>query len=345
MDALKFPTAHVGIRGAADGTAMHLPRHGNLPSLAGATEWLNSPPLTAAELRGNVVLIDFWTYTCINWLRTLPYLREWVIKYKDDGLVVIGVHTPEFPFERNADNVQRIIEDRGIDYPVATDNDHAVWRVFSNMYWPALYLADADGSIRYHHFGEDRYEQSERAIQQLLVEAGRWNVDTDLVSVVGFGDEAPPDWSAMRSPETYVGYERAESFASPGGAVMNERHGYTAPRDLRLNQWALSGDWTMERGRAVLHEAGGAISFRFHARDLHLVMGPATEGASVRFQVVIDGRTPNDAHGGDVDERGSGAVTEQRLYQLVRQRETISEHTFEITFFDHDIEAYSFTFG
>ena len=324
---------------------MDLPRDGDIPSLAGATEWLNSPPLTAAELRGNVVLIDFWTYTCINWLRTLPYIREWASKYKDEGLVVIGVHAPEFPFERSVDTVRGVTKNRGIDYPVVIDNDHAVWRAFNNMYWPALYLADADGSIRYQHFGEEAYEESERAIQQLLVEAGRGNVDTAIVSVLGFGDEASPDWSALKSPETYLGYERAERFASPGGAVLNERRGYTAPQDLRLNQWALAGDWTMKRGRAVLHEAGGAISFRFHARDLHLVMGPATEGASVRFQVVIDGRTPNDAYGGDVDERGSGVATEQRLYQLVRQRDAISENTFEITFLDSEIEAYVFTFG
>jgi thiol-disulfide isomerase/thioredoxin len=345
MDALESLRTHLRFRGAADGAARHLPRRGHLPSLAGATEWLNSPPLTATELRGNVVLIDFWTYTCINWLRTLPYIREWANKYKDEGLVVIGVHAPEFPFERSVDKVRGVTMNRGIDYPVVIDNDHAVWRALNNMYWPALYLADADGSIRFHHFGEEGYEESERAIQQLLVEAGRGKVDTDLVSVLGFGDEAPPDWGALRSPETYVGYERAENFASPGGAVWNERHGYTAPRDLRLNQWALAGDWTMERGRAVLHEAGGAISFRFHARDLHLVMGPATEGASMRFQIVIDGRTPDDTHGGDVDERGNGVATERRLYQLVRQRDAISEHTFEITFLDREVEAYVFTFG
>jgi thiol-disulfide isomerase/thioredoxin len=324
---------------------LHLPSEGGLPSLAGASQWLNSQPLTADELRGRVVLIDFWTYTCINWLRTLPYIRAWAQKYRDHGLIVIGVHTPEFAFERNVENVVEVMKDRGIDYPVAIDNDYAVWRAFNNRYWPALYFADAQGSVRHHHFGEGQYEQSERVIQQLLAEGGAGAVDDDLVSVSGSGTEAAADWSALQSPETYVGYERTENFASPGGASLDERRTYAVPARLRLNQWALSGDWTIGQGAALLNEAGGRIVHRFHARDLHLVMGPAARGDSVRFRVLIDGQPPGASHGIDVDEQGHGTASDQRLYQLVRQPGAVGEHTFDIAFLDPGVEAYVFTFG
>jgi thiol-disulfide isomerase/thioredoxin len=318
---------------------------GELPSLSGATGWLNSEPLTPAELRGRVVLVDFWTFTCINWLRTLPHIRAWASKYRDQGLVVIGVHTPEFSFERDVESIRRETKARGIDYPVAIDSDYALWRAFDNRYWPALYFADAEGVIRHHHFGEEAYEQSERVLQQLLTEAGADGVDDGLVAVDGQGAEAPADWDALRSPETYVGYERTENFASDGGAVLDERRTYTAPAQLRLGQWALEGDWTMELEDASLNEPGGRIAFQFQARDLHLVMKPAAESAPVRFQVRIDGQPPGAAHGLDVDDQGNGTVSEGRLYQLIRQPGPIGEHMFEITFLDPGIEAYVFTFG
>jgi hypothetical protein len=325
--------------------AAQLPIEGGLPSLGGATEWLNSPPLTAAGLRGNVVLIDFWTYTCINWLRSLPYVRAWAENYKDQGLVTIGVHTPEFEFENNVENVRRAAKAMSVDYPIAIDNDYAIWRAFDNHYWPALYFVDAQGHIRHHRFGEGEYEQSEMIIQQLLAEAGIGGVDRELVSVDPRGVEAAADWGSLQSPENYVGYERTENFASPGGAVLDTRHVYAAPARLRLNHWALAGDWTMENQATVLNTANGRIAYRFHARDLHLVMGPAAPGASVRFRVLIDGQPPGDAHGIDVDDHGNGTATEQRLYQLIRQRGPVTEHTFEITFLDPGVQAYAFTFG
>jgi thiol-disulfide isomerase/thioredoxin len=325
--------------------AVQLPIEGTLPSLGGATEWLNSPPLTAASLRGKVVLIDFWTYTCINWLRSLPYVRAWAAKYKDQGLVVIGVHAPEFAFEQNVDNVRRAAKDMRVDYPIAVDNDYAIWRAFKNEYWPALYFVDAQGHIRHHQFGEGKYEQSEMIIQQLLAEAGIPGIGRELVSVDARGAEAAADWDSLKSPENYLGYERTENFASPGGAVLGKRRVYGAPARLRVNQWALAGDWTVEKHAAVLNKANGRIAYRFHARDLHLVMGPTARGTSVRFRVLIDGRPPGAAHGIDVDEQGNGTVTEQRLYQLIRQPRAIADRQFEIEFLDSSVEAFAFTFG
>src|SRR5918997_1203140 len=276
-----------------------LPIESAMPSLGGATGWLNSQPLTVADLRGKVVLIDFWTYSCINWLRQLPYVRAWAEKYRDHGLVVIGVHTPEFAFEQNVDSVRRAAKDMSVDYPVVIDNDYGIWRALENQYWPALYFVDAQGSIRHHHFGEGEYEQSEMIIQQLVDEAGNGGIGDELVSVDARGVEAGADWASLKSPENYVGYERTANFASPGGAVLDERRVYSAPARLRLNHWALSGDWTVERQATVLNEANGRIAYRFQARDLHLVMGPAARGTSVRFRVLIDGQPPGAAHGRD----------------------------------------------
>ena len=325
--------------------AVQLPVEGALPSLAGATEWLNSPPLTAAGLRGKVVLVQFWTYTCINWLRTLPYVRAWAETYKDRGLVVIGVHTPEFDFEHDLDNVRRAAKDLRVDHPIAIDNDYAVWSAFDNSYWPALYFVDAQGQIRHHHFGEGRYEQSEMIVQQLLTEAGRSGIDDDLVTVDASGVEAAADWDSFWSPENYLGYERTENFASSEGSVLDTSHVYATPARLRLNHWALAGDWTVQRQAIVLNEADGRIVYRFHARDLHLVMRPAAPGTPVRFRVRIDGQPPGAAHGTDVDDQGNGTVTEQRLYQLVRQPGPVTERSFEITFLDPGVQAYAFTFG
>ena len=326
-------------------SSAQLPVEGRLPSFDGATEWLNSPPLTTAELRGKVVLVNFWTYTCINWLRQLPYVRAWAGKYSGHGLVVIGVATPEFGFEHDLGNVRRAVRDMRVDYPVAVDNDYAVWGAFDNHYWPALYFADAQGRIRHHNFGEGEYQQSEMVIQQLLAEAGSEGAGRDLVSVEARGIEAPADWASLRTPETYAGYERTENFASPGGAVPGKRHVYQVPAELRLNHWALAGDWTMDEQAATLNEAGGQISYRFHARDLHMVMGPGAPDAPGRFRVLIDGQPPGPAHGGDVDDQGHGTVAEQRLHQLIRQPGPITDRTFEITFLDPGAQAFSFTFG
>ena len=287
--------AHWPMPAGLHAASVRLPAEGELPSFAGATGWLNSPPLTAAGLRGRVVLAGFWTYTCINWLRQLPYLRAWARKYSGQGLVVVGVHTPEFAFERNPDNVSRAVREMRIEYPVAIDSDYAVWSAFDNHYWPALYFADAEGLIRHHHFGEGEYQQSEMVIQQLLAEAGFSGAGHELVSVDARGAEAPADWAALRSPENYTGYERTENLASPGGAVPGKRHAYRAPAELRLNHWALSGDWTMEEQAITLNEANGQIAYRFHARDLHLVMGPAVRSRPVRFRVLIDGQPPGEA--------------------------------------------------
>jgi thiol-disulfide isomerase/thioredoxin len=325
--------------------ANSLPIEGKLPSLAGATGWLNSQALTAADLRGKVVLVDFWTYTCINWLRSLPYVRAWTERYKDQGLVVIGVHSPEFPFERDVDNVRRAAKDMKVDYPIALDNDFAVWQAFSNQYWPALYIIDAQGRIRHHQFGEGGYEASERVIRQLLEEAGQRGIGDRLAAVDARGAEAGADWGSLKSLENYVGYAKAENFASPGGAVLDKRGVYVIPARLRLNHWALSGDWTVTKGAALLNRAGGRIAYRFHARDLHLVMGPAGGGASVRFRVLIDGRPPGTAHGVDVDELGNGTATEPRLYQLVRQAAPIDDRLFEIEFLDSGVDIFAFTFG
>ncbi|MBD2082618.1 redoxin domain-containing protein [Leptolyngbya sp. FACHB-17] len=328
---------------AASATA-ELPIEGELPALVGAIAWLNSQPLTVGELRGKVVLINFCTYTCINWLRQLPYVRAWAAKYQDQGLVVIGVHTPEFEFEKNIDNVHRALMDMRIDYPIAVDNDYAVWRAFANHYWPALYFIDTQGRIRHHQFGEGEYEQSERIIQQLLSESGTGRVAQETLEVEAHGFEAAADWNSLRSPENYLGYERTENFAFPG-AVRNQPRLYTAPAQLKLNQWALLGDWTIGRQAIVLNKPGGRIADRFHARDLHLVMGPAEPGTSVRFRVLIDGQPAVAARGLDVDERGKGTVTEQRLYQLIRQPQPITDRQFEIEFLDAGVEAFAFTFG
>lgn len=319
---------------------------GHLPGFDGATGWLNSPPLTAADLGGKVVLVDFWTYTCINWLRTLSYVRAWAAKYHDRGFVTVGVHTPEFPFEQDVDNVREAVRDMRIGYPVAIDSDYRVWRAFSNHYWPAVYIADAHGRIRHHQFGEGRYEECERVIQRLLRDAGAEGVGDALVSVAADGVEAQADWTNLASPETYLGYEQTQNFASPGGVAFAESRTYAAPDSLRLNHWALSGDWTMESGASVLmNRAGGGIAFRFHARDLHLVLRPRERGTSVPFRVLVDGEPPGDAHGLDVDEEGHGMVAQARLHQLVRQPGSITDRTFEITFLAPGIEAYVFTFG
>ena len=326
-------------------SAIQLPIEGKFPSLAGATTWLNSPPLTPAALRGKVVLLDVWTYTCINWLRTLPYVRAWADKYKDHGLVVIGVHSPEFPFEHDVDNVRRAAAEMRVAYPVAIDNDFAIWSALNNQYWPALYVVDAQGRIRHHQFGEGGYEQSEQIIQQLLLEAGNSGVGRDLATVSAPGLEAPAAWSDLKSPENYVGYDRTENFASSGGALRDKQRVYAVPGRLRLNQWALSGDWTMTKRAVVLNKPNGRIAYRFHARDLHLVMGPATSGGPVRFRVFIDGKAPGAAHGTDVDDQGVGTVGAQRLYQLIRQSTPVADRTFEIEFLDPGVEAYAFTFG
>jgi thiol-disulfide isomerase/thioredoxin len=315
-----------------------------LGALTRADAWLNSPPLTAQALRGKVVLVDFWTYTCINWLRTLPYVRAWADKYRDQGLVVIGVHAPEFAFEKDLNNVRRAVKDLGVDYPVAVDSDHVIWRAFRNQYWPALYFVDAQGRVRHHHFGEGSYEQSEMIIRELLTEAGASGMP-DPVAVDAKGLEAAADWRNLKSGENYLGFERTENFASPGGAARDKARMYERPARLRLNEWALSGDWTVSRQAVMLNKPDGRIAYRFHARDVHLVMGPATPGTSVRFRVLIDGEPPGAAHGIDVDTQGIGAVTEQRLYQLVRQPQPIADRQFEIEFLDPGVEAFAFTFG
>jgi thiol-disulfide isomerase/thioredoxin len=309
-----------------------------MPSLGGATGWLNSEPLGPAELRGHIVLVDFWTLTCINWLRTEPYIRAWSQVYRDDGLIVIGVHTPEFSFEHDLERVRQATKDMAIDYPVAADNDYAIWSAFDNNYWPALYFVDADGVIRDHHFGEGRYEESERVIQRLL------GVERELVGVEGLGLEAEADWDNLRTPETYLGYERSDQFASPNGATLEERVAYELPERLRLNRWALAGEWTIGGEKVVLERADGSIAYRFHARDAHLVLSPGAR-EPITFRVLLDGEAPGASHGVDVDEDGNGLLREGRLYQLVREHDTVRERTLEITFLEPGAEAYVFTFG
>jgi hypothetical protein len=310
----------------------------HMPSFAGGTEWLNSEPLGRAELRGHVILVNFWTWTCINWLRQEPYVRGWSRAYGDDGLIVIGVHTPEFSFEHEVDGVQRAARERAIDYPVVVDNDYAIWNAFSNHAWPALYFADADGVIRDQHFGEGRYEQSERVIQRLL------GVARELVSIDGLGVEAAADWDHLRTPETYLGYWRSGHFASPEGAAFDQGRAYELPERLCLNHWALTGEWTIGAENVVLERAGGSIAVRFHARDAHLVVSRATR-EPVRFRVRVDGKAPGLSHGVDVDEDGNGVLRDGRMYQLVRQHEAVRDRTLEITFLEPGAEAYSFTFG
>ena len=316
---------------------------GCLPGFDGATAWLNTIPLSPADLSGRVVLVDFWTFTCINWIRTAPYLRAWDAKYREHGLTVIGVHTPEFPFETDLDSIRAAIKERRIVYPVVVDSDYAIWTAFVNRYWPAVYVADAYGAIRFRHFGEGRYEETERVIQQLLdLPPG---IEDDLVEVELDGVEAPADWAALQSPETYLGYERAERFASPRGAAWQGNQTYSMPARLRLNQWALSGVWTIGGKAARLNQALGSLTFRFRARDVHLVMGPGHRSEPVQFRVRLDRNPPGVAHGIDVDERGEGTTVDRRLYHLVRQPGAVEEHSLEITFLEHGIEAYVFTFG
>jgi hypothetical protein len=322
------------------------PVEGRMPAFDGATAWLNGAPLTPAELRGRVVLVSFGTYTCINWLRSLPYVRAWADTYAARGLVVVGVQTPEFEFEGELDNVRRAIKERDVRYPVAVDNDYTVWQAFDNHYWPALYFVDAQGRIRHHRFGEGEYEESEMVLQMLLRETGA-EVGQGLVQLEPAGAEAPADWASLGSPESYVGYGRGIGFASPGGPVPDERHVYEAPApaDLHRNQWALAGDWRIGSEPALLDEPGGTLSYRFHARDLHLVMGPPAGQPPVRFRVRLDGEAPGPAHGVDIDEGGNGTADYQRMYQLIRQAPPIGDARFEIEFLDAGVEAFVFTFG
>jgi thiol-disulfide isomerase/thioredoxin len=323
--------------GAAPGPA--------LEKISNATAWINSDALTPASLRGKVVLVDFWTYSCINCLRTLPYIKAWYAKYKDSGLVIIGVHTPEFPFEKDEANVRKAVKELGISYPVAMDNDYRIWRNFNNEYWPADYFIDATGHIRHHEFGEGNYDDSENWIRTLIEEAHHQPLPNAATNIAATGTEAPPDSDDVKSPETYVGFERAENFASPGGFERNTPANYRAPADLQLNQWALSGTWKDAGQIATSLAPSTSIVYRFHARDLHLVLGPSADGKPVHFRVTVDGKAPGADHGVDTDADGNGVVTEDRLYQLIRQRGSIRDRTFRIEFLVPGVQAYSFTFG
>jgi thiol-disulfide isomerase/thioredoxin len=347
--AVSEPTSAPGlIRSIAHrlaGELLALPVEGRLASFDGATGWLNSDPLTPEGLRGRVVLVDFWTYTCINWLRTLPYVKAWDAKYRGQGLTVIGVHTPEFGFERTVDNIVTQSRNFGVEYPVAIDSDYGVWRAFSNHFWPAVYIADTEGRIRHHHFGEGEYAQTEMVIQQLLLDAGAKDLDQGLVEVEPKGLEVAADWRTLGSPETYTGYGQATGFASEAVAAFDKPHGYTASARLPLNDWDVSGNWTVARHAAIVNEGGGRVAFRFHARDVNLVMGPASSGASIPFRVFLDGQPAEGAYGTDVDAAGRGTVGEQRTYQLIRQPGSIADRTFEIEFLEPGVEVYCFTFG
>lgn len=318
---------------------------GKLPTLQGATEWINSPPLTAESLRGKVVLVDFWTYSCINCLRTTPYLKAWAEKYRDAGLVVIGVHSPEFAFEKRIENVRRATKDLGITYPVAVDSDFKIWRDFDNQYWPAFYFVDAQGRIRHHQFGEGQYDLAERVIQQLLEEAGKGVPEPGLVSAVGEGTQAAPGAAQPESGETYLGYQRARDFGSPGGIASDVAHRYEVPSNLKLNRWALGGEWTVGPDAVVANKASSRLALRFHARDLHLVLGPPSTGRPLRFKVLVDGKPPMGDHGTDIDADGNGTIDAQRLYQLVRQGDSKRDRLFEIEFLDAGAQAFVFTFG
>jgi thiol-disulfide isomerase/thioredoxin len=309
-----------------------------MPPLTGAAEWLGSEPLGPAELRGHVVLVNFWTLTCINWLRQAPYVRAWSQAYRDDRLTVIGIHTPEFSFEREIAAVRRATKEREIDYPIAVDNDYVIWSAFDNRYWPALYFVDPDGIIRGRQFGEGRYEQSERIIQRLL------GIDRDLVTVEARGVEAAADWNHLRTPETYLGYGRSDRFSSPKGVSFDKRRTYELPDSLRVNHWALRGDWTIEAESAVLDQAGGSIAYRFQARDAHLVLSPGAR-EPMPFHVLLDGTAPGPSHGVDVNTEGNGVLRDGRMYQLVRQHDAVRERTLEITFVERGAKAYAFTFG
>jgi thiol-disulfide isomerase/thioredoxin len=346
-DAMMVANPHkVLVSGAMTGQSGSNAAHGPAPAkISGSTAWINSAPLTAESLRGKVVLVDFWAYSCINCLRTLPYMKAWYAKYKDKGLVIIGVHTPEFPFEKDEANVRKAVKELGIDYPVAMDNDYRIWRNFNNEFWPALYFIDATGHIRHHEFGEGNYDNSEKWIRTLLEEANHQPLPDSPTKVAASGTEAPPDSNDVKSPETYVGYERAKNFASPGGLDQDDAHLYQAPSDLKLNQWALSGKWRDSGQIATGLGPSTSIVFRFHARDLHLILGPPKDGKPIRFRVTLDGKPPGADHGVDTDADGYGTVTEHRLYQLIRQQGSIRDHTFRIEFLVPGVQAYSFTFG
>jgi thiol-disulfide isomerase/thioredoxin len=325
-------------------THLHLPVE-NLPMLSGATEWLNTTPLLPPALHGKVVVVDFWTYTCINWIRTLPYIRAWAETYGAHGLVVIGVHTPEFGVEHDVDNVRRAAREMRIEYPIAIDNDYAIWDAFANRYWPALYIADAEGRIRHHHFGEGGEERSEHVIRRLLANADDDDLAVEPARAEAQGIELPADWNNLRSSETYLGLARSRGFASPEGAALDELHEYTVPSRLQTDEWALAGNWTLGREEAVSNAANGHIAYRFHARDLHLILVPPNQQAAARFRVLLDGRAPGDAHGLDVDLEGNGTVNEPRLYQLIRQAGPITDRHFEIEFLEPGVAALCFTFG
>jgi thiol-disulfide isomerase/thioredoxin len=322
-----------------------LPIEGRLPSLAGATAWFNSAPLTPAGLKEKTVLVEFWTYTCINWRRQFPYVRAWAEKYGNDGLVVIGVHTPEFDFEHDVDNVRLAAKEIGVTFPIAVDSDYAIWDAFNNGAWPALYFVDTQGRIRHRFYGEGDYDQSEHIIQQLLTEAGAKDVSHDLASVRADGAEVAADWPNLKSPESYLGYDQAEAFASPGGALLGKPRDYTVPDGLQRNQWGLSGDWIVENRAALLNGSNGRIRYRFHARDVNLILAPPAKDRPARFRVTIDGATPDNVLGADAHAEGRGAIDQPRLYQLIRQSGPIVDRTFEIEFFDPGVRAYDFTFG
>jgi len=328
-------------KGQTDGTVISKMK----PSLSGATGWVNTTELHLKDLRGKVVLIDFWTYTCINWRRTLPYMKEWASKYKDQGLVVIGIHTPEFPFEKQPENVNTAIKEMHISYPVATDSNSDIWNSFQNQYWPALYLIDAKGKVRYQQFGEGEYGKSELMIQQLLKEAGATNVPDKVSDLQPEGIEAAADWNTLGSPENYLGFFRTQGFASPETIDPDKAISFTVPGSLQVNQWALSGQWIMRAGNVVLNKKEGKIVYRFHARDLHLIMAPAMQGVPVKFRVLIDGHAPGAAHGLDIDSDGNGTITEPRMYQLIRQQGAIEDREFQIEFSEPGVEVYDFTFG
>lgn len=343
---LLLPLTEDRMTSLLDLTPLSSVRAGNpAPPLDGAVDWLNSRPLTTADLRGKVVLVDFWTYSCINWQRTLPYVRAWADKYREQGLVVVGVHTPEFRFEKDLPKIRSAVAQLEVHHPVAVDSDYAIWRAFGNDGWPAIYIIDSKGAIRHRQLGEGNYERSERIIQELLLEAGAKDVRSDLVKVHGVGSQAPADWANLRSPETYIGYQRAHNFASPGGVTRDGARNYTTPEKLRLNTWALAGEWSLGAEAATLLSRTGRIAVRFHARDLHLVMGPPSGGPPVPFRVLLDGQSPGAAHGTDVDEDGYGVLVEHRLYQLVRQPETVGDRQLQIEFLAPGVEAFSFTFG
>jgi thiol-disulfide isomerase/thioredoxin len=322
-----------------------LPDEGRLPAFTGATGWLNADPLSPEGLRGRVVLVDFWTYTCVNWLRTLPYVRAWDEKYAAQGLTTIGVHTPEFDFEHDLENITTQARALNVSYPIAVDSDYGVWNAFANHYWPAVYIADAQGRIRYHHFGEGEYAMTEMAIQQLLLEAGAKDVDPDLVSVDPVGLEVAADYQTLRSPETYLGYGQATGMASPDGLRSDESHDYAPPTNLRLNEWAPAGGWAISRRAATATAANARLAIRFQARDVNLVMGPAVRGTTIPFRVRLDGQPATGAHGTDVDADGNGSGTEQRTYQLIRQPAPIAERVVEIEFLEPGVELFCFTFG